>query len=62
MFSEIPGLRFGVQESFCDTDGVLFNQAGPFETRVSFGPDGTAQELSVHQGDVVILTAVRVVE
>ena len=62
MFSEIPGLRFGVQESFCDTDGVLFNQAGPFETRVSFGPDGTAQELSVHQGDVVIIRAVRVVE
>lgn len=62
LFSEIPGLRFGVQETFCDDDGVLFNQTGPFETRVVFGPDGRAQELIVSEGDVDILRAERLDE
>ena len=60
LLSQIPGLRFGVQETFCDTDGVLFNQAGPFETRVAFGADGLAETLHVSEGGVEILRAVRV--
>jgi hypothetical protein len=59
LYNQIPGLRFGVQEVFCDVDGVLFNQTGPFETRVAFGPDGRAQELQVSEGDVSVLRAVR---
>ncbi len=60
LFNAIDGMRFGVQETYCDADGVLFNQTGPFETRVSFGPDGRAHELVVGEGDVTVLRAVRV--
>lgn len=59
LFNEVPGLRFGVQEVFCDVHGVLFSQTGPFETHVTFGPDGLASELSVREGDVDVLRAVR---
>lgn len=59
LFNEVPGLRFGVQEAFCDVHGVLFNQTGPFETHVEFGPDGRAVEMTVKEGDVVVLRAVR---
>ena len=62
LLSQIPGLRFGVQETFCDTNGVLFNQSGPFETHVTFGADGLAEQLHVSEGDVQILHAVRVDE
>ena len=60
LFNQVPGLRFGVQEVFCDTDGVLFSQTGPFETHVIFGPDGRAAELQVVEGSVPVLRAVRV--
>ena len=60
LLSQVPGLRFGVQETFCDTDGVLFNQTGPFETRAVFGDDGRVQELVVSEGQVQVLRAVRV--
>lgn len=60
LFNEVPGLRFGVQEAFCDTNGVLFSQTGPFETHVTFGPDGRAAELQVQEGSVPVLRAVRV--
>ncbi|MFM8312370.1 MAG: serine hydrolase domain-containing protein [Ilumatobacteraceae bacterium] len=59
LFNEVPGLRFGVQEAFCDVRGVLFSQTGPFETHVEFGPDGRAAEMTVKEGDVVVLRAVR---
>jgi CubicO group peptidase (beta-lactamase class C family) len=59
LYSAIDGMRFGVQETFCDTDGVLFNQTGPFETRVSFDELGRAHELVVSEGHVQILRAVR---
>jgi CubicO group peptidase (beta-lactamase class C family) len=62
LFNEIAGLRFGVQEVWCDVDGVLFNQTGPFETHVGFGADGRAAELTVREGDVVIIRAERVDE
>ena len=57
--NQVPGLRFGVQEVFCDTDGVLFNQTGPFETRVTFDDTGRAAELRVTEGDVLVLRATR---
>lgn len=60
LFNEVPGLRFGVQEAFCDDTGVLFSQTGPFETHVEFGPDGRATTLTVCEGDVTVLQAVRV--
>ena len=50
LYNAIDGMRFGVQETFCDTDGVLFNQTGPFETRVTFDDDGRAHELRRHRG------------
>lgn len=59
LYNEIPGLRFGVQEVYCDVEGVLFNQTGPFETRTVDGPDGRVQELHVYEGDVEIIRAVR---
>ncbi len=59
LYNEIPGLRFGVQEVFCDTEGVLFNQTGPFETHTVDGPDGRVHELQVYEGDVEIIRAVR---
>lgn len=60
LFNEIPGLRFGVQEVFVDMDGVLFNQTGPFETRVEFDDDGKAASLLVSEGSVPIIRAERV--
>ncbi len=59
LYQEIPGLRFGVQEVFRDTDGVLFSQSGPFEARTADGPDGRVHELHVFEGDVEIIRAVR---
>ena len=60
LLSQVPGLRFGVQETFCDEHGVLFQQTGPFETYVEFGPDGRAQELAVREGAVEFIRAERV--
>ncbi len=60
LFNAIDGMRFGVQEVYCDTDGVLFNQTGPFETHVTFDDRGRAVELVVMEGSVQILRAVRV--
>ncbi len=62
LYNAIDGMRFGVQEAFCDTNGVLFNQTGPFETTCTFGPDGRVHELVVGEGGVVILRAERVDE
>ena len=59
LYNAIDGIRFGEQETFCDTDGVLFSQTGPFETRPEFGDDGRVQHLTVREGDVVILRAER---
>ena len=62
LYNQVPGLRFGIQEVFCAEDGTLFNQTGPFETRVTFGPDGSARELHVTEGDVTVLRAERVAD
>lgn len=62
LYNAIDGMRFGVQEAFCDTEGVLFSQTGPFETTVTFGADGKAAELVTREGVVEILRAVRVQE
>jgi CubicO group peptidase (beta-lactamase class C family) len=59
LLSQVPGLRFGVQEVFCDVDGVLFNQTGPFETHVTYGPDGRAASLEVREGGVPMIRAER---
>lgn len=59
LWNEVPGLRFGVQEVFVDTEGVLFNQTGPFESRPSFGPNGRVAELVVLEGSTPVLRAVR---
>ena len=59
--SEIPGLRFGVQPAYCDSNGLLFNQTGPYETHVEFGDDGRARQLVVFEGGTTeIMRAVRV--
>jgi CubicO group peptidase (beta-lactamase class C family) len=60
LYNAIDGMRFGVQETYCDTDDVLFNQTGPFETHVTFDDQGRAHELTVMEGSVQILRAVRV--
>ena len=62
LFNAIDGMRFGEQETFCDTNGVLFNQTGPFETFTRRGPDGRVTDLEVREGSVVILRAERVDE
>ncbi len=59
LYNAIDGMRFGTQEVYCDADGVLFNQTGPFETHTTFGEDGRVQSLVVQEGDVVILRAER---
>ena len=59
LLSQVPGLRFGVQEVFCDVNGVLFNQTGPFETHVTYGPDGRASSLEVREGGVPMIRAER---
>jgi CubicO group peptidase (beta-lactamase class C family) len=59
LLNAIDGMRFGVQQAYCDTDGVLFNQTGPFETHCTFGPDGRVQSFTVKDGVVTILTAER---
>ena len=59
--SEIPGLRFGVQPAYCDSNGLLFNQTGPYETHVEFGDDGRARNLIVIEGgETEIMRAERV--
>lgn len=60
LYNAIDGMRFGTQEVYCDSDGVLFNQTGPFETRTTFGADGRVDTLVVQEGDVVVLRAERV--
>lgn len=60
LFNAIEGMRFGTQETFIDTEGVLFNQTGPFETHPTFGPDGRVSSLVVHEGNVVVLRAERI--
>jgi len=61
LVSEIPGLRFGVQPAYCDSNGLLFNQTGPYETHVEFGDDGRARQLTVFEGgSTEIMRAVRV--
>jgi CubicO group peptidase (beta-lactamase class C family) len=60
LFNAIEGMRFGTQEAFIDSDGILFNQTGPFETHPTFGTDGRVSSLVVHEGDVVVLRAERI--
>jgi hypothetical protein len=59
LYNAIDGIRFGEQEAFCDSNGILFNQTGPFETTPEFGDDGRVARLTVREGDVVILRAER---
>ena len=60
LFTEIPGLRVGVRKSWLDEQGRLFNQSSPFETHVTFGPDGRAATLTVlSAGATEILRAER---
>lgn len=60
LFNEIPGLRTGVQETFCDVDGVLLSPAVHFETFPVFRADGKVQELRIMDGTTQIMGAVRV--
>ena len=60
LYNAIDGMRFGVQPTYCDSNGVLFNQTGPFESHCTFGDDGRVQSLVVKDGVVTILTAERV--
>lgn len=62
LYNEIPGLRTGVQETFCDVDGVLLSPAVQFETYPVFGADGRVQELRIMDGTTQIMGAVRVDE
>jgi|KBSMisStandDraft_5_1062788.scaffolds.fasta_scaffold100545_2 CubicO group peptidase (beta-lactamase class C family) len=57
--SEIPGLRVGVRTMFMDDTGRFFNQSGPYETTIHYGPDGRAAELVAYEGSEEILRAVR---
>lgn len=58
--SEIPGLRAGVQASYMDENGVMFNYSGPYETHICYGRDGRAQELTAYEGGVnPVIRAVR---
>lgn len=58
--SEIPGLRAGVQTVYLDEDGVMFNNSGPYETRICYGRDGRARELTACEGRTnVVIRAVR---
>jgi hypothetical protein len=57
--NEIPGLRVGVRTMFMDDTGRLFNQSGPYETAIVYGPDGRASELITYEGAEEILRAVR---
>lgn len=60
LLTEIPGLRVGVRRTFIDTQGILFNQSGPFETHPAFGPDGRVASYTVLSGgDTEILRAER---
>lgn len=57
--NEIPGLRVGVRTMFMDDAGRMFNQSGPYETSIVYGPDGRASELITYEGAEEILRAVR---
>lgn len=59
LFYEVPGLRFGVQEAFIDVNGVLFSQTGPFETHLTYGPDGRVMAMDVVEGGVPMIRAER---
>lgn len=47
LFTHIPGMRGGPNQTFRDQSGRLFNRSRPSETEVIFGPDGKAAELSL---------------
>ncbi len=57
--SLIPGLRAGTRTLHMDDTGRFFNQSGPCETKVHYGPDGRAAELIAYEGSEEILRAVR---
>jgi CubicO group peptidase (beta-lactamase class C family) len=60
LMGEVPGLRFGPQEIFCDDHGVFFQQTGPFEVTADRDPDGAVRALLVLEGGVPIIRAERV--
>jgi CubicO group peptidase (beta-lactamase class C family) len=58
--SEIPGLRAGVQTTYMDENGVMFSYSGPYETRICYGRDGRAQEITAYEGGATpVIRAVR---
>jgi CubicO group peptidase (beta-lactamase class C family) len=60
LYSQVPGLRFGVQETFCDEDGVLFQQTGPFETHVLRDEAGRVTGIAARESGVEFLRASKV--
>jgi CubicO group peptidase (beta-lactamase class C family) len=60
LYSHILGIRHGVSEFLLDENGRGFTQRTPFESHISFGPDGRAHEIvSMAGGTTEILRAVR---
>lgn len=60
LYSQVPGLRFGVQETFCDSHGLLFQQTGPFETRPLRDATGRVTGLAVSESGVEFMRATKV--
>ena len=59
LLSEIPGLRFGVQEAFLDENGTMYTGSGAFDVHVDYGPDGRAERLRVMEGELLVISARR---
>lgn len=59
LFSYIEGMRAPPLPILMDTAGRLFNRYSPYESKVVFGDDGRALEITAFDGDVEILRARR---
>jgi len=58
--SEIPQMRVSGMPLYIDDKGILFNRFTKFETRVCYGRDGRALQLTAFEGESSeILRAVR---
>lgn len=61
LYSHIPGLRMGVSQFMLDESGTGFNPKVPFESHMTYGPDGRVQTfVSLAGGTTEILRAERV--
>ncbi|BCW90728.1 hypothetical protein sos41_39030 [Alphaproteobacteria bacterium SO-S41] len=50
LYSEIVGMRGGKRRVRMDQNGRLFNERGPFDTAIEYGPDGRAMTLRIIEG------------